>query len=191
MEEIEVKFLNIDEKIIEQKLLECNAQKIGETVSQICCFDYPDYRLATDSAWIRLRTEFGKTELTYKQRLGVTSQDGSTKDQGMKEINTIVSDFETTKEFLLAIGLIEKFTEERKRVRYIKDTVEIDIDTWPLLKPYVEIEGTSWNEVEKTAELLGLNWEDHIKCSAMQVYALSGINENDYKVLTFKEQIKK
>ncbi len=191
MEEIEVKFLDIDVSVIEAKLIAIGATKVGETLSRISCFDYPNYRLRDTDAWIRLRTEFDKTALTYKQRLGATSHDGSTSDTGMKEVEVEVSDFDKAKEFLFSIGLIEKFAEERKRVRFEKDGIEIDIDTWPLLSPYLELEGNSWEALQALATLLGLPWESHMKCSAMQVYALNGIDENSYSVLTFDKQIKK
>ena len=191
MEEIEVKFLDIDVAQIQEKLQVIGAERIGEAPSQIECFDYQDHRLAASQAWVRLRTEFEKTELTYKQRLGVTSIDGSTSDTGMKEVQIEISNFESARQFLLSIGLIEKFTEERKRIRWQKDEVEIDIDTWPLLKPYLELEGKTWESLQELATLLGLVWDDHKKFSAMQVYALSGIDENSYSVLTFDQQIKK
>jgi adenylate cyclase class 2 len=65
------------------------------------------------------------------------------------------------------------------------------IDTWPLIPCYIEIEGSSWSEVQSVAEKLGFNWEDKVIYSTMQVYDKYGIIENDYKVLTFNEQIKK
>ncbi len=77
MEEIEVKFLEVNAEELENKLSNIGAEKIGETLSRITNFDYPDYRLKEEKAWVRLRSEFGKTTLAYKQRLGVSSEDGS------------------------------------------------------------------------------------------------------------------
>jgi hypothetical protein len=39
--------------------------------------------------------------------------------------------------------------------------------------------------------MLGLDWAKHLRCSSMQVYEHYGLDENDYSVLTFKEQVKK
>jgi adenylate cyclase class 2 len=138
-----------------------------------------------------LRDEGEKITLAYKQRLGVKVNDGSISDDGMKEIEVVVSDFNLTDQFLKSINLIEKFYEENKRERYILDEVEIDIDTWPMIPTYVEFEGSSWDSVKKVSEKLGFNWEDHLRCTTMQIYRKYGIEENDYSVITFIEQIKK
>lgn len=191
MEEIEVKFLDINVDEIQDKLLSIGAEKVGETLSEIVCFDYPDYRLKSINAWVRLRSEFGKTTLAYKERLGVSSQDSSIRDNGMKEIEITVSDFEQTRKLLKSIGMIEKFEEERKRIRWVKNDVEFDIDIWPLTPAYLEIESNSIDKVKNASQELGLNYNEHIVCSAHNVFLKYGFDEHDYSVFTFKEQIKK
>lgn len=191
MEEIEVKFLDINVDEIQDKLLSIGAEKVGETLSEIVCFDYPDYRLKSINAWVRLRSEFGKTTLAYKERLGVSSQDSSVRDDGMKEIEINVSDFEQTRNFLKNIGMIEKFEEERKRIRWVKDDVEFDIDIWPLTPAYLEIESDSIDKVKNASQELGLNYDEHIVCSAHNVFLKYGFDEHDYSVFTFDKQIKK
>ncbi len=191
MEEIEVKFLEIDIPLLEEKLEGIGAKKIGETLSRITNFDYPDYRLKDIKAWVRLRSEFDKTTLSYKQRLGTTSEDGSTSDEGMKEIEVTVNDFDTTKSLLHAIGLIEKFSQERKRIRWMKDDVAFDIDTWPLVPAYMEIEGPSWEKIKSVAGELGFDWSKHFRGSFGQVCQKYGFSDHDYSIFTFKEQIKK
>ncbi|MES2930899.1 MAG: CYTH domain-containing protein [Patescibacteria group bacterium] len=191
MEEIEVKFLDVNIESLEKKLLDMGAEKIGETLSRITCFDYPDYQLRDKNAWVRLRTEFNETTLAYKERLGVSSEDASIKDDGMREIEVVVSDFDTTKSFLFEIGMIEKFSQEKKRIRFKKDTIVFDIDTWPLTPPYIEIEGSSWDDVKTAAENLGFKYEDHLRCSAHNIFIKYGFNDHDYSVFTFAEQIKK
>ncbi len=192
MEEIEIKFLEVNISSLEKRLKSIGAIKVGETLSRITNFDYPDLSLKNEkNAWVRLRTEFGKTTLTYKERLGVSSDDGSTSDAGMKEIEVIVSDFEITKELLLNIGLVEKFSQERKRIRYIRDDIEFDIDTWPLIPPYLEIEGPTLEHLERSAYDLGLDWKDHFIGSFAQVCQKYGFSDHDYTIFTFKEQIKK
>ena len=191
MEEIEIKFLDVDIPSLEEKLKSIGAERVGETLSRISCFDYPDYRLKDKHAWVRLRSEFGKTTLAYKQRLGVSSQDASSKDEGMKEVEISISGFDSAKNLLLAIGMIEKFSEERKRVRWEKGSVEFDIDSWPLIPPYLEIEGKSWDEVKSASEELGLNYEDHLRCSAHNIFIKYGFDEHDYSIFTFNKQVKK
>ena len=125
-------------------------------------YDFPDYRLAKENAWVRVRDEGDRTVMTYKQRLGANSHTAG--DNGMHEIEIIVNDFNNADNLLKSIGMIEKFYEENKRERYVLDGVEIDIDTWPMIPTYVEIEGDSWENVQNTAEKLGFNWENHLRC---------------------------
>ena len=191
MEEIEVKFLDIDKEEMEKKLLAIGATKAGEYFYRRHLFDYPDLRLNQTGAYVRLRDEGDKVTLTFKQRLGIAADDGSQNDQGMKEIEVIVSDFEQTAEIFFAMGFIEKFYQENKRIRYVKGTTEYDIDLWPELKPFLEIEAKSWQDIDAAILELGLNPDDKKIFSAQQVYKLNGINENDYKSMTFEGLIKK
>ncbi len=190
-EEIEAKFLEVDITALEAKLESIGATKIGETLARITCFDYPNYSLRDNNAWVRLRTEFNQTTLAYKERLGVSSQDSSKNDEGMKEVEVTVSDFDTTKKMLFAIGMIEKFSQEKKRIRWQKGDVEFDIDTWPLTPSYLEIEGTSWESVEKATKELGLDYSKHLRCSAHNVFLKYGFDDHDYSVFTFDRQVKK
>jgi adenylate cyclase class 2 len=190
-EEIEIKFLEVDIPTLEEKFLSYGATRVGETLSRITNFDFPDYRLKSDHAWVRLRTEFGKTTLTYKQRIGAVSSDTSLRDEGMREIEITVSNFETTRKLLHAIGMIEKFSQERKRIHFEKDDLSFDIDTWPLIPPYLEIEGNSWENVEKAASDLGFDYDSHLRCSAGNILTKYGYPDHDYSIFTFSEQIKK
>jgi len=70
MEEIEVKFLNIDPDLIENRLKEVGAKKVFERFYKRKAFDYPDLRLDKAGAWIRLRDEGDKITLAFKQRIG-------------------------------------------------------------------------------------------------------------------------
>ncbi len=189
MEEIEVKFLNIDKLSLEKKLLSLGAKKVGDFFYKRYVFDYPDLRLNAKGAWIRLRDEGTRITLGYKERLGRSSHGGN--DKGMKEMEIEVNDFEKTRTLLKSIGLIEKFYEENRRSRWVKDTITFDIDTWPALQPYLEIEAHSWPDVDQGIALLGLNPNDKKIFSTFQVYELSGINELDYEKIAFDGLVKK
>lgn len=197
MEEFEVKYLNINPKEIEDKLVAIGAKKIFDRIYRVRIFDYPDLRLNGDAAWVRLRDEGDKITLTFKQRLGTKSDDGivdksgKTNDDGMKEIEVTVNDFEKTAQIFYSIGMIDKFYEEKRRIRYIKDDIEFDIDYMPGLEPFLEIEASSMDEVEKGIKLLGLNSNDKKIFSAFQIYALSGINMLDYEGFTFDGLVKR
>jgi adenylate cyclase, class 2 len=189
MEEIEAKFLDIDVVDLKTKLEKFGAQFVGSFDYKRKAYDFPSLPLSEKHAWVRVRDEGDRVVMTYKQRLEANSE--TMRDGGMKEVEVVVSDFNLTDQFLKSIGMIEKFYEENKRERYIFDNVEIDIDTWPMITPYVELEGNSWENVEAVAEKLGFVWSEHLRCSTMQIYKKYGIDENDYAVITFNEQIKK
>jgi len=191
MEEIEVKFLNIDPVLMEKKLVGIGAKKIFEKMYKRRVFDYPDLRFNSRGSFVRVRDEGDKITLTFKQRLGVKTHDGKANDESMEEIEVNVSDFEKTAEILKKIGLEEKFYEENRRIRYQLDDIEFDIDFWPLLEPYLEIEAPSWGKIDEAIKLLKLNPDDKKIFSTYQAYQLKGINENDYKILTFEKIVKK
>lgn len=187
--EFEAKFLNIDVGEIEEKLKNLGAVSSPEKLFRSISFDYAGYPLDKESSWVRLRDEGDKITLAYKKRLGVTSQSGN--DTGMEEVEVTVNSFEDTKMFLLKIGMIEKFSQEKKRTTWIKGGVHYDIDTWPKLDPYLEIEASSMEEVDSCAVELGLDLANKKICSATQIYQMAGINDKEYTKLTFAEFVKR
>jgi len=160
MEEIEVKFLNVDPVKMEAKLQEIGAKKVFDKIYRRKVFDYPDLRLDKDGSWLRLRDEGDRVTLSYKHRLGQKTHDGTINDESMEEVEVVVSDFEKAGKLFEKIGLKEKFYEENRRIRYVLEGIEFDIDTWPLLEPYLEIEASSWVEIDRATKLLGLNPAD-------------------------------
>lgn len=189
MEEIEVKFLDIDKKSLEEKLVSLGAVKVGEYFYRRSVFDYSDLRLDKDGAWVRLRDEGDKIMLSFKQRLGMQGNSGN--DTGMYERETEVEDFDATADILRKIGLTDKFYFENRRTRYTLHGTEFDIDEWPLLNPYLEIEAKSWESVDQAINLLGFKKEEAKKFSTTQIYALVGIDDKEYQIMTFEKQIKK
>lgn len=189
MEEIEVKYLNIDIDLIEDKLKKIGAKKIFKKLYRRRVFDYPDLRLNDQGAWIRVRDEGDKTTITFKKRIGMKNDD-KMRDDSMEEVELEVSDFDKMAIFFEKIGLKQKFYEENWRTRYVLGDIEFDIDQWPMLPPYLEIEAKSWDEIEKAIMLLKLNPEDKKICSTMQLYEDIGINELDYSEITFEKMVK-
>ncbi len=188
MEEIEVKFLGIDPAEIEKKLLSLGALKKYDRIFKDRVFDFTGWPLDANYSWLRLRDKGDKLTLSYKRRFGI---DKDANDGGMEEVEIKVDDFEKTTLLLEKIGMVQKFNEEKRRVHFELDGVDVDIDTWPLLEPYIEIEGNSWDKVQEMAEKLGLDWNDRKMLAAMQIYELKGINEKEYSVLTFDKQIRR
>ncbi len=191
MEEKEVKFLNINPGEVEKKLKSVGTQKVFEKLYKRRVFDYPDLRLNDKGAWLRLRDEEDKVTLTFKQRIGVKKDDGTANDKTMKEVEVEVNDFNKTAQILKEIGLKEKFYEENKRIRYLLDEAEFDIDFWPQLEPYLEIEAHSWKNVDEAIKKLDLDPKEKKIFSTYQIYQLKGIDENDYQEITFERMVKK
>jgi adenylate cyclase class 2 len=191
-EEIEVKFLDINPKEIENKLKKIGAKKAFDKLYKVVIFDYPDLRLNAAKAWLRLRDEGDKITLSFKQRFGdVDKDDGQQNDEGMIEHEVTVNDFEQAKAIFLNIGMSAKFLEEKRRIRYLLDDIEFDIDYMPGLEPFLEIESNSWDNIDKGIKLLGLNPKDKKVFSAFQIYALKGINMLDYQEFKFDGLVRK
>ena len=191
MEEIEVKFLNINIEEIEEKLKAIGAQRIGEFFQRWKSYDYPDWRLDKKGAWLRLRDEGdGRVTLSFKQRLGVTDHSG-TNDTGMEEVEVIVDDFEKTSLIMEKLGFVEKHYAEKKRISWSKDDTKFDIDSYPELEPYLEIETSSWEKIDAAIKDLGLNPEDKKIFSANQAYAIKGIEVAKLQKISFSEGLVK
>jgi adenylate cyclase class 2 len=189
VEEFEVKFLLINKDEIENKLVNLGAKKIYDRIFKRTVFDYSDLRLDENGSFLRLRDEVDKVTLTYKRRIEMGN--GHENDKGMEEIEIEVSDYNKTYEIFLRIGLVEKLSEEQRRIHYELNNISFDIDIWPLLPPYLEIEAKNWEDIENAINLLGLDPKEKKIFTTMQIYEQAGIDELSYKKLTFKEQIKK
>ena len=145
--EIEERILEIDKEKVIKKLEELGAKKIGEWFYKRYTYDFTPKR---ESEWIRLRTNGVETTLTYKN---VETRE----IDGTRELEIVVDDFDETNEFLKILGYEYKNYQENKRIRYMLDDVEIDIDTWPMIPSYMELEGPSVEKVKEVEDLLGVD----------------------------------
>lgn len=191
MEEFEIKFLEVDVPELEKKLIKIGARKVAEYDYSRILFDYPDFRMNKKHSFLKLRTDGKETTLSYKERLGVKSDDGSIPDGGMKEIEVTVDNYEKSLELLKSLGLIIKNDMKNKRIRYQKGEVVFDIDLWPHIPPYVEIESNSLEKARDAALLLGFDLKDELICSPKEIYQKYGINLDDYYSITFEGMAKK
>ena len=130
--EIEERVLDIDVEKIIAKLETLGATKVGEWHQKRYVYDFNPVR---ENEWIRLRTNGEKVTLTYKNIEDVSLT-------GTKELEVEVEDFEKTNELLNILGYMPKAFQENKRIRYLLEGTEVDIDFWPLIPAYLEIEGS-------------------------------------------------
>ena len=138
--------------------------------------------------WIRLRTTKGKTTLTIKE---IFSQEDEYPIDKLKEVEFEVGDFDATDKFLREMDFFCDSHQEKRRIQFKLDGMEIVIDFWPMIAPYVEIEGEDPTKIYELVEKLGYQKQDAKVMNTDSVYAHYGINRESYVVLTFAEQVKK
>ena len=131
--------------------------------------------------WIRLRKTNKKTTLTVKHILA----DNDTSLQQMMETEMEVPSIKEANDFLQALGYSHKSYQEKRRISYILDNHEIDIDTWPGLPTYMEIEGESEEDLNKILNLLGYSIKDTVSCTVDEIYKNLGIDSLNIRELKF------
>lgn len=131
--------------------------------------------------WIRLRKTNKKTTLTVKHILA----DNDTSLQQMMETEMEVPSIKEANDFLQALGYSHKSYQEKRRISYILDNHEIDIDTWPGLPTYMEIEGESEEDLNKILNLLGYSMKDTVSCTVDEIYKNLGIDSLNIRELKF------
>ncbi len=145
--EYEARILEIDKEKLIKKIEHLGAKKIAE-------FNYKrrvyDFNPKCDNKWIRLRTDGNKTTLTIK-KIQTKNIDGT------KEMEIEVSNFEETNLILEELGYKSRSYQENKRIRYLLNDVELDIDSWPYIPTYLEIEGKDKESVLNMIKLLEVN----------------------------------
>lgn len=164
--EIEAKFPDIDADALRLMLKEKKANlEHPEVLMRRKTFDYSDRRLNKIGGWIRVRDEGNKITLSYKQLNDRTLH-------GTKEVNVVVDDFDTTCQFLEAIGMMAKSYQETKREKWNYKGVEVIIDTWPWVPTFVELEGPTEELVKSVASDLGFDWNKAMHGSVEPIYQM-------------------
>ena len=161
---MEAKFLDIDMDNLRNKLIILNAKLIHpEVFMKRKTFDYSDNKLRKVGGWVRVRDEYDKITLSYKQLNDRTLH-------GTKETSVEVNDFEKTCQLLLDMGFIQKSYQETRREKWILDGNEITIDTWPWIPSFIEIEGNTEKSLRNVIKKLGLKIEEAMHGSVETVY---------------------
>ena len=151
--------VNVDEFISKVEAL--GAKKVGDFHQKRFVYDFNPVK---PGKWIRLRTNGTTTTLTIKEVVDVK------KIGGTNELEVEVSDFENTNSILNELGYVARNFQENKRIQYILDDVEIDIDFWPMIPPYVEIEGKSDEDVKNMIKKLEINEEKVTTLDVTSIY---------------------
>jgi len=183
--ELEAKFLDIYPETLREKLKAGGARQVHkERVMRRKVFDFPDLRLEKTGAWIRVRDEGDKITLSFKQLIDRSLC-------GTKEMTVAVSDFEEICKLLKAIGLEERSYQETKREKWLWDTSEITIDTWPWIPTFVEIEGESEEKIRDHAQKLGFDWNavlhGSVETAYQKYYDVTEEEVDSWPLITFSE----
>lgn len=178
--EIEARLLNCNIKEIVKKLKENNAKFIGDWLQLRYCYDFNPVK---ENSWIRLRTNGKETTLTIKEI-------GSAQIDGTKESEILVSDFKTTDEILNKLGYRARSKQENRRIQFMLDGVEIDIDIWPKLAPYVEFEGESEEAIKNVCKKLNIDFNKLTSLDVQSIYLENGFDLKKNPVIELEEDKK-
>lgn len=158
--EYECRILEINKEEFILRLEELGAVKKGEYFQRRFVYDFNP---KIPNKWIRLRTNGKDTTLTIKEIIDKTID-------GTKELEINVSSFDDTNKILNELGYIARNYQENKRITYILDNVEIDIDTWPLIPTYVELEGNDKESVMKLINKLNISKDNITTFDVTSIY---------------------
>lgn len=178
--EIEARLLDVDEELFIKKLKDNNADFVGDWLQVRNCYDFKPVR---ENSWIRLRREGDKTTLTIKE----ISTD---KIDGTKESEIEVSDFDETNEILNKLGFFARSVQENRRIRFVLDDFEIDIDSWPKIPTYVEFEAPSDKHIKDVCKKLDIDFDRLITFGVTEIYRHYGFDIKTMPKLVLEEDRK-
>ena len=157
-QETEAKFYIQDLRKIELRLQELKAQLIQPRTHET--------NLRFDNANSDLRRSYRVLRLRQDEKARFTFKGPSVEKEGgvlsRQEIEFVVEDFESAKQFLEALGYEAVVFYEKFRTTYELNDTHIMLDELPYGE-FTEIEGESVEEIHNIANLLGLNWDAMIK----------------------------
>jgi len=178
--EIEARFLECNEEKIIEKLNNCGAKFVGDWLQIRYCYDFNP---VNPNSWIRLRTNGKETTLTIKE-----IQDKSI--SGTKEWEIEVSDFVVADQMLNKMGYKARSKQENRRIRYLLDGVEIDIDFWPMIPSYLEFEAESEEQIKQVCRKLGIDFSELVTLDVSSIYDKYGIKFNNIPIVYLEEERK-
>ncbi|MEG2275675.1 MAG: hypothetical protein RSB51_03160 [Clostridia bacterium] len=140
--------------------------------------------------WIRLRKTGEKVELTIKHILK-RKKLGYDIDK-INEYEIKVDNLEVANLILEQFSIVPRGYQEKYRISYEYDEMQIEIDKWPKIPAYVEIEGKNVEKIYNLAKLLGYEKENVKIMNTAEVYNLNNLNIYDFPELKFeKSEIEK
>lgn len=178
--EYEVKILEINVEEVIKKLESLNASKKWDRIQARYIYDFAP---KVKNKWIRLRTNGDKTTLTIKNLI-------SSEINGTQELEVQVDNFQRTHLILKELGYEAKAFQENRRIQYILNDCEVDIDYWPRIPTYLEIEGPNEEAVYHIIEALGFCKKDCTSLDVSSIYKNYGIVLDEIKDLKLEGERK-
>lgn len=164
IEEIEVKFTNINLDEIRQKLINAKAElKTPKRLMRRSVFG-SEANNSMKCTYGRVRDEGDVVTMSAKY----SAVNGDINSQ--KEVMITVDSYESGVMLLEAFGLIKTNSQENYRETWILNGVYVELEEWPLLSPYIEIEGESVEDLIQVAKILDLSWDEHTTDSTDKLY---------------------
>jgi adenylate cyclase class 2 len=162
--EIEVKFQVLDQDAFLKRLGDLGAVCTQERILEINLrFDTSDGRLRAARQVLRLRKD-NRVRMTYK---GPAEESQTVAVR--PEIEFTVSDFESARKFLEALGYVISVVYEKYRTSFEVEGAEISLDEMPF-GFFCEIEGRDASQIEYMASQLGLEWGKRITDSYLLLF---------------------
>jgi adenylate cyclase, class 2 len=134
----------------------------GRRLQEDCLLDTDDNQLLQRRSALRVRSENGKSLLTFKGPV----QTGAMKVR--EEHETVVADGEVLLAILGELGLRVWFRYEKYREEYSAEDIVIAIDETPI-GVFVEIEGSE-DHIHRAAAMLGKAPSDYVTASYLSLY---------------------
>lgn len=162
-------------------ILKKSVQEIVEFLNDDAIEDLFNQLKINPNKWIRLRQSNDKSVLTSKHIL----EKDTSNFQSVLETEFEVSSLEEANLFLESIGIARRSYQEKIRYSYVYKSAEIEIDIWPLIKPYMEIECEDETIMDEIIEKLELSNNEIVSLNTEQLYKRIGIDVHSMSELKF------
>ncbi|OGO29852.1 MAG: hypothetical protein A2136_05330 [Chloroflexi bacterium RBG_16_54_11] len=154
--ELEVKFYLSRRKDLEEKIITLGGTLSAPRVHEVNLrFDTPDQALLRTGRLLRLRMD-RRARLTYK---GPGSIEAGARLR--QELEFTVSDFDTARALIEALGYQVTMMYEKYRTTYHLGELEFAVDEMPY-GDFAEIEGPDGVSIQEAARKLGLDWDRRV-----------------------------
>lgn len=161
MREIEVKVLDIDKELIENKLKSIGAKIVKDEFQTNFIYDSNDRKLKEKyRGYIRIRitedcvTGNIKKTMTFKKNISLG------KIRNNVEYETEITNEKDADEIIKHLGFDNMYKGTKYRKSYEYEGILFEIDTWDkntYPKPYLEIEVIDETQMERAIDLLNIN----------------------------------